>query len=241
MPGVLLDGEGHAVVIGDSLVLQEVDTSDPRIRRGCRKRTKTEAVHVIVKDKAVVTTISDVVRRNHSALPKGVLNLNVPLHIFGVLEISAHVVQGRHSLISKGIDATRRRRCVGVQTAATGKVACKRRVARLNKRDAASGERGRCRGVQIECDSSRRHIPQVYLREVCVKATENRPGIQITKEPDASANYSVLTYGRPSQPEPRFENDFFHARDNRGSSGLERSTGSRIVWNIRAVWQRIEG
>src|ERR1700751_5180856 len=102
VPGILLDRHGQSVVVGDGSALQEVTSSDTRIRRSGREITKSESVQVVVEIQLGIAPVAHVIGGNNRVWSQRMLNLEVPFHIFWILKVPAHVIQRRRGCASCG-------------------------------------------------------------------------------------------------------------------------------------------
>ena len=246
MPLVFLDGERHAVIVGNSAAIQLVHAANPRVWRGGWKGAKTKAVQGGIQSDFIIPMVANVIGRDHGARSEGVLQFKIPLHILRILEVAADVVKVRDGKCALGVEATSKRRgCAGVATAARAAggqtsaaivVRQKRAIALGDQVDATAGKGGGCGWRQVEGHAAGGHIEQVYLREVGVKQTQKTAGIEIGEETYAGAKDRILTDGAPGEAESWFEDNFFDARNNGLVAGGERF----VVGNRRSVRQVVK-
>ena len=73
MPLVFLDGERHAVIVGNSAAIQLVHAAHPRVWRGGWKDAKTKAVQGGIESDFIIPMVANVIGRDHGARSEGVL------------------------------------------------------------------------------------------------------------------------------------------------------------------------
>ena len=101
---MLLNRDGHAVVVGDGPALEEIHAGNTRIGRRKRKHSESdlpgprEAVEVVVVIEFRKAAIAHVVHLENSVRGQHALNFQVPFHVLWVLKVAADVIQRRDRL-----------------------------------------------------------------------------------------------------------------------------------------------
>src|SRR5580692_9264689 len=121
--------------------------------------------------------VANVIGRNDGACSERMLYLKIPLHILRILQVAADVVQVRNGKGALRVEATSKRlSCASVataagtaggQTSAAIVIRQKGAIALRHQVHAAAWKCSGCRGRQVECHASRRHVEQVYLGNSC--------------------------------------------------------------------------
>src|ERR1700675_2335302 len=125
--------------------------------------------------------VANVIGRDHGVCSEGVLYFKIPLHILRILKVAADVIQIWNGEGALRVEATSQRcSCAGVATAAgtAGRqtsaaivIRQKCAIALRDQVDATAWKCGGRRGRQVEGHASRRHVEQVYLREIRIDRT----------------------------------------------------------------------
>src|SRR3984957_2240768 len=168
--------------------------------------------------------VANVIGRDHGACPEGVLYFKIPLHIFGILEVAANVIQVRDSECTLGVEAATQRGSRAGVTAAAGTAGGQASAAIVIRQEgaialgdeihAAGGKRGGPRRRQVEGHGSGGHVEQVDLWEIRVKQAQEPARVKVGEETNAPANDRILADGAPGQTEPWLEDNFFDTRND---------------------------
>src|ERR1700740_734488 len=133
--------------------------------------------------------VANVIGRDNGVRSERMLDFKVPLHILRILQVAANVIQVRNGKGACALKPTSKRgtrasiaTAAGTasgQTAAAIVVRQKGAIALRHQIHAAARKCGGCRGGQVEGHASRRHVEQVYLREICIEQAQKTARVKV--------------------------------------------------------------